>query len=66
VGQEAVLVLPSELIERLGLKPGDAVTVTELGNSFSVAPYEPSHDEVMELARTIMDEYRTTLETLAK
>ena len=66
IGSQAALILPEELLARLGLGGGDSVLVTEGARSFTVAPFDPNHDEVMAIAHKAMVEYRETFEALAK
>lgn len=67
IGNSTGLILPKELLARLGLSQGDHVLVTEAPDgSLNVAPYANDDDETMRLAREVMKEYRTTLKALAK
>ena len=67
IGNSTGLILPKELLARLGLKQGDEVFVTELPDrSIKLAVYNPSHDEVMQVARDVFHEYRETFKELAK
>jgi hypothetical protein len=55
------------LIQRLGLKRGQALHVTELpGGGFQALPYDPDFEKTMEIVDEIIDEYRDTLTALAK
>ncbi len=56
------LILPKELLEKLGVKPGDAV---ELRPAQDLSP-EERRQKVMTAGRKIMDEYETTFRILAK
>lgn len=56
------LLLPKELLEKLGVKPGDAV---ELRPAQDLSP-EDRRQKVMSAGRKIMDEYETTFRILAK
>ena len=67
IGNSTGVILPKELLVRLGLKQGDEVFVTELPDrSIKLAVYNPSHDEVMQVARDVFHEYRETFKELAK
>ena len=67
IGNSTGLILPKELLARLGLEQGDAVTVTEgPDRSLTVSPYSDDDDETMRLARKVMRDYRNTLKALAK
>jgi putative addiction module antidote len=67
IGNSTGLILPKELLIRLGLGPGDAVTVTEgPDRTITVTPYADDDDETMRIAREVMKEYKNTLKALAK
>ena len=67
IGNSDGLILPRDLMQRLDLKRGQQLHVTELaGGGFQVMPYDPDFEKAMETADQIMDEYRDTLATLAK
>lgn len=67
IGNSTGLILPKELLARLGLSQGDHVLVTEgPDKSLSIAPFVDDDEETMRLAREVMKEYKTTLKALAK
>ncbi len=67
IGNSEGLILPKELMQRLDLKRGQELHVTELaGGGLQLLPYDPDFERTMELAEEVMDEYRDTLATLAK
>lgn len=67
IGNSTGVILPKELLARLGLAQGDVVYVTEMPDrSIKLAPYDPDHEEAMRLAREVMKEYRDTFKALAK
>jgi putative addiction module antidote len=67
IGNSTGLILPKELLARLGLEQGDEVFVTvEPDQSFKVARHDEKHAEVMRIAREVMREYREALKELAK
>ena len=67
IGNSTGLILPKELLARLGLAQGDAVLVTEgPDRSITVTPYADDDDETMRIAREVMKDYRATLKALAK
>jgi putative addiction module antidote len=67
IGNSDGLILPRELMQRLDLKRGQQLHVTELaGGGFQALPYDPDFEKTMEIAEEIMDEYRDTLAALAK
>jgi putative addiction module antidote len=67
IGNSTGIILPKELLARLGLKQGDEVFVTEGPNqTLQVATYNPHHEKVMEIGRDLFREYRETFKALAK
>lgn len=67
IGNSTGLILPKELLARLGLQQGDSVSVSEgPERSLTVSPYEVDDEETMEIARKAMREYRNTLKALAE
>jgi putative addiction module antidote len=67
IGNSEGLILPRELMQRLDLKRGQQLHITELaGGGFQALPYDPDFEKTMDIAEEIMDEYRDTLATLAK
>ena len=67
IGNSTGLILPKELLARLGLQQGDSVFVSEgADRSLTVSPYAADDEETMEIARKAMRDYRNTLKALAK
>lgn len=67
IGNSDGLILPRELMQRLDLKRGQELHLTELaGGGFQIVPYDPDFEKTLQAADEIMDEYRDTLATLAK
>jgi len=66
IGNSDGLILPKELMHRLGLKRGQQLHIVELAGGFQLLPYDPDFEKTMNLADEIMDEYRDTLAALAK
>jgi putative addiction module antidote len=67
IGNSTGLILPKELLTRLGLKQGDEMFITlEPNDTIKITRHNPDHAEVMRLARDLMHEYRLTLAELAK
>jgi len=67
IGNSDGVILPRELMQRLDLKRGQQLHVTELaGGGFQALPYDPDFEKTMDIAEEIMDEYRDTLAALAK
>ena len=67
IGNSDGLILPRELMQRLDLKRGQMLHVTELaGGGLQLLPYDPDFEKTIEIADEVMDEYRDTLAVLAK
>jgi putative addiction module antidote len=66
IGNSTGLILPKELLARLGLKQGDAVIVTEGPKGFAVSREDETFEKGLELAREAMKTYRAALTELAK
>ena len=67
IGNSDGLILPRELMQRLDLKRGQVLHVTELaGGGLQLLPYDPEFEKTIEIADGVMDEYRDTLAVLAK
>jgi putative addiction module antidote len=67
IGNSDGLLLPKELMQRLDLKRGQELHVTELaGGGLQLMPYDPDFEETMRIADQTMDQYRDTLAALAK
>ncbi len=66
IGNSTGLILPKELLARLGLEQGDEVIVTETPDGFRVTRDDRDFEEAMKIVDDIMVEYRETLQALAK
>lgn len=67
IGNSTGIILPKELLARLGLQQGDSVTVTEgPERTLTISAYAEDDAETMDLAREIMRDYKHTLKALAK
>jgi putative addiction module antidote len=67
IGNSTGLILPKELLSQLNLTQGDWLYATRMPDgSVRLATYDPHHEEVMEIAREVMKEYRDTFKALAK
>jgi putative addiction module antidote len=67
IGNSDGVILPRELMQRMDLKRGQQLHVTELpGGGLQLLPYDPDFEKTMQIADEIMDEYRDTLAALAK
>lgn len=66
VGNSLGVVLPKELVERLGITRGQHLSVTETANGIELSPFDAKFEAQMRIAEEIMDKYRDTLRELAK
>ena len=66
IGNSTGLILPKELLARLGLEQGDTEIVSETPNGFSVGKAAPDLEKGIEIARKAMQTYRAALSELAK
>jgi len=56
IGNSDGLILPKELMQRLDLKRGQELHVTELaGGGLQLLPYDPDFERTMELAEEVMN-----------
>lgn len=66
IGNSTGLILPKELVTRLGLEHGEKVTITEMPDGFRVTRGDAEFEKAMRVVDDIMVEYRDTLRALAK
>lgn len=66
IGNSTGLILPKDLLARLGLQQGDSVTVTETPDGLAIRRGDETFDKGMEIARKGMKIYRNALSELAK
>ena len=66
IGNSTGLILPKELLARLGLQQGESVSVTETPDGLAIRRGDETFDKGMEIARKAMKTYRNTLKELAK
>lgn len=67
IGNSTGLILPKELLARLGLGQGDSVYVIEAADGeMRLVPHDPEFERGMEIARKAMKKYKNALRELAK
>jgi antitoxin component of MazEF toxin-antitoxin module len=64
--EELGLVLPDELIASLGWESGDVLDVQIDNDGLRIVRVETAFENAMRIAERAMDDYRETLQTLAK
>ena len=66
VGNSLALIVPKHVRQKMGVKEGDTVYLTETPDGYHVSPYDPEFARQMELAEKGMKKYRNALRELAK
>jgi len=66
VGNSVGVVLPKDLLARLGLQKGDTVYAVETPDGVRLTPADAEFEAQMAVARRIMKERRAVLRELAK
>jgi putative addiction module antidote len=66
VGNSLALIVPKHVRQKMGVKEGDAVYLTETPDGYQISPYDPEFARQMELAEKGMKKYRNALRELAK
>ncbi len=67
IGNSTGLILPKELLARLGLEEGDALVVSEgPQGTLNLTRHSDDDEETMRIAREVMKAYHNTLTALAK
>lgn len=66
IGNSTGLILPKELLARLGLEQGNQVVVSETPHGFTISKSDETFEKGLEIARKAMKTYHNTLKELAK
>ena len=66
IGNSVGVVLPKDLLVKLGLQKGDTLHAVQVENGLRLTSAEPDFETQMEVARRIMKERRAVLRELAK
>ncbi len=66
IGNSTGVILPKAATDRLKIKQGDFVFLTETSMGYTLTPYDPEFAAQMEAARRGMSEYRNALHELGK
>jgi putative addiction module antidote len=66
IGNSTGLILPKELLQRLGLEQGDEVIVSQEPDGLKIRLPEDEFERGLEIARKAMKKYRSALRVLAK
>lgn len=66
VGNSTGVTLPKEVLDRLKIKTGDTLYLTESPEGYRLTPYNPTFDRQMKIAESLMRRYKDALHELAK
>lgn len=66
VGNSTGVTFPKEVTDRLKLKNGDTIYLTESPDGYRLTPYNPDFERQMTAAESIMRRYKDALRQLAK
>jgi putative addiction module antidote len=66
IGNSVGVILPREMLVKLGLQKGDTVHAIETENGLRLTVADPDFEAQMEVARRVMKERRAVLRELAK
>ena len=66
VGNSVAMIVPKNVRQKMGVKEGDVVYLTETPDGYRISPYDPEFSKQMELAREIQAKHRDALHELAK
>jgi putative addiction module antidote len=66
VGNSVAMIVPKQVRQKMGVKEGDAVYLTETPDGYRISPYDPEFSRQMKLARKVQAKHRAALHELAK
>ncbi|MGL4884223.1 MAG: AbrB/MazE/SpoVT family DNA-binding domain-containing protein [Waterburya sp.] len=66
IGNSLGASIPKEILEKMNVREGDSLYVTQTPDGIYLTPYDPEFEEVMEAAKSITNRYRNALKELAK
>ncbi|MGK7897333.1 MAG: AbrB/MazE/SpoVT family DNA-binding domain-containing protein [Xenococcus sp. (in: cyanobacteria)] len=66
IGNSLGASIPKEILEKLMVKEGDSLYVTETAEGILLSPYDPEFAEVMEVAKDVSSRYKNALKKLAE
>lgn len=66
IGNSEGIIIPKEVLDRLGLKAGDVLTLSEDGQKLELVPEQSDLQEQLAAARRGMEKYKVALRELAK
>ena len=66
IGNSEGVILPKEVLERMNLKAGDSLVISEDKGDIILSKAEDTFERQMDAARDIMDRYKVALQKLAE
>lgn len=66
IGKSKGIILPKELLDRMGLREGDVLTVRETRAGYMVSVFDDEVEKQVQSARKGIAKYRNTLRALAE
>ena len=66
IGNSLGATIPKEILEKLMVKEGDYLYVTETPEGILLSPYDPEFAEVLQIAKDVSSRYRNALKQLAE
>ena len=66
IGNSEGIIIPKDVLDRMGVKAGDELTLKEEGGQIQLAPQNTDLAEQLKAARMGMEKYRVALRELAK
>jgi putative addiction module antidote len=66
VGNSTGVTFPKEVTDRLKIKSGDVLYLTESPDGYRLTPYNPEFERQMTIAESVMRRYKEALRQLAK
>ena len=66
IGNSEGIIIPKEVLDRMGLKTGDTLELREVSGNIELIPEQADLSEQLEAARRGMKKYHVALRELAK
>ena len=66
VGNSVAMIVPKQVRQKMGVKEGDAVYLTETPDGYRISPYDPEFSRQMKIARKAQAKHLDALHELAK
>lgn len=66
IGNSEGIIIPKEVLDRMGLRTGDTLAVEEKDGGFELRPADADFARQLEHARVFMDKYKVALKKLAE